>query len=176
MVRGYLLDTNILSYWFNCKYNEHAAVLRKVNLLAAADQIHISVISLGEIEFGHKVISHDPTPIQERFASFVNEQFPYCVGISRATTVEYGRIRAELFRKYSPRDRRRMVRWPEQLVDPVSARELGIQENDIWMAANAIEYNLILATNDGFNSIRAVEPRLRIEDWVTGADKPSGSD
>jgi len=51
------------------------------------------------------------------------------------------------------------------LVDPVTAKVLGIQENDLWIAAQAIERNLILVTNDGMSRIREIASELRIEDW-----------
>jgi len=37
---------------------------------------------------------------------------------------------------------------PEQLVDPCSSLQLQIQENDLWIVAQAINWSLVLATND----------------------------
>jgi predicted nucleic acid-binding protein len=51
------------------------------------------------------------------------------------------------------------------------ATTLGIDENDLWIAAQAIQYNLVLVTNDGLERIRAVlrqvAPALQaIENWT----------
>ena len=45
--------------------------------------------------------------------------------------------------------------------------ELGIDENDLWIAAQAIEHNLVLVTNDEMKRIKHVAgPVLDIEDWT----------
>jgi tRNA(fMet)-specific endonuclease VapC len=75
-------------------------------------------------------------------------------------------IRASLFEKYAPREIRRRGLRPEQLVDPVTSRELGIQENDIWLAAQALEFNLVFVTNDTMERIRDVCQELQVENWA----------
>lgn len=51
--------------------------------------------------------------------------------------------------------------------DPVTAKELGIDENDLWIAAQSIEHNLILVSNDKMARIREVAgPVLDVEDWT----------
>jgi len=56
---------------------------------------------------------------------------------------------------------------PCQLVDPVTSLELGIQENDIWIAAQAISRNLTLVTNDAMWRIRNIAGKsLHIDNWA----------
>ena len=75
-------------------------------------------------------------------------------------------IRAGVFEKYAPNVKRRRGLRPEQLIDPVTSQELGIQENDLWIAAQALEYNLVWVTNDKMERIRDVCEELQIENWA----------
>jgi len=83
------------------------------------------------------------------------------------TANTYGELRSLLFDKYAPNDKRKKNLRPEQLVDPITSLELGIQENDLWIAAQAIVRNLILVTHDKLTHIRKIAgSELHIEDWA----------
>jgi tRNA(fMet)-specific endonuclease VapC len=81
------------------------------------------------------------------------------------TSPSYGTIRARLFERFAPKDKKRKGLRAEELVDPVTSRALGIQENDIWLAAQALERNLVLVTNDSIVHIKEVVPELQVENW-----------
>jgi tRNA(fMet)-specific endonuclease VapC len=87
---------------------------------------------------------------------------PFILDIDKHTIGPYSDLRAELFKKFSPRDRRGRltVKWPEDLIERTSAKELGVQENDIWIAAQAIQYNLILVTDDHMLRLAEVSHKL----------------
>jgi predicted nucleic acid-binding protein len=57
---------------------------------------------------------------------------------------------------------------PEQLVEPVTGLELGIDENDLWIAAQSLAYNLTLVTAD--QDMKRIaefsEGQLHLEDWT----------
>jgi tRNA(fMet)-specific endonuclease VapC len=166
MVRGYLLDTNILKYWFNEATPEHHHVIRHLMALDVNAPLRISAISLGEMEYGHRCESDTDTPIQTAFKDFVNKRLPDVLRIHRSTSIHYGHIRANLFKKYAPKNKRSGLR-PCQLVDPITATSLGIQENDLWIAAQAIEFNLVLVTHDRLSCIKEVASELlEVEDWA----------
>jgi len=86
--------------------------------------------------------------------------------ITKATRISCGALRASVFEKYAPNAKRRSGLRPEQLIDPVTSQELSIQENDLWMAAQALEYNLVFVTNDKMERIREVCADLQIENWT----------
>jgi tRNA(fMet)-specific endonuclease VapC len=98
-------------------------------------------------------------------------KFPLVLDIDKHTVGPYSDLRAELFKNYSPRDRRGRltVKWPEDLFERTSAKELGVQENDIWIAAQAIQYDLILVTGDSMQRLVEVSENLdyplRIARW-----------
>jgi tRNA(fMet)-specific endonuclease VapC len=164
-VQGYLLDSNIVSYWFDAKRPEHGRVLQRIQQLPAGTPLAVSAITLGEIQYGLCVLDEAPDSGAE-LTEFINEQLPMILSVTDTTRIDYGSIRARLFRKYAPGELRRKVRMPEQLVDPVTGLTLGIQENDLWIAAQAVEHNLVLVSNDRLTRIREVAPELRVENWA----------
>jgi len=55
-------------------------------------------------------------------------------------------------------------RWIEEWVDKATGQKLQVDENDLWLCAQAKERNLILLTADKkINRIKAVVPAIRIE-------------
>jgi len=160
---GYLLDTNAVSDWLIDTKPRHPAVRAKIASLPADSPLLTSVIVLGEIEYGLRV-DRDNQPTLEPFRERVRQELPHVLTVEKATADVYGGLRAKLFDKFTPKGKRKGPR-PEQLVDPVTSLALGIQENDLWIAAQAIERNLVLVSNDGMKRIRDVAPELRVEDW-----------
>ena len=71
-----------------------------------------------------------------------------------------------MFESFAPKDKKRKGLRPCQLVDPVTSLELGIQENDLWIAAQAISRNLTFVTNDRMERIRDVAGSLCIDNWA----------
>jgi len=160
---GYLLDTNIITFW----WRKEAKVLEHINALAGKAPIRMSVVSLGEVEYGHRVEAPDgQTQVQAEYKEFIRDKFPYPLDVSETTTQYYGDLRAKLFLRFAPWDKRKKAMLPEQLRDPATGRELGIQENDLWIAAQAVEHNLVLVTHDAMKRLKEAEDELRFEDWM----------
>ncbi|HUU15972.1 MAG TPA: PIN domain-containing protein [Sedimentisphaerales bacterium] len=163
----FLLDTCIWSYWFDVKREKNLKVKSHIQKLPSDSILGISIISWGEVVYGHKVESPNETPIQAEYIQFIKSKRPKTFEIDIHTANKYGEIRALLFEKYAPKIRKPGLR-PEQLIDPVTSRELGIQENDLWIAAQAMVRNMTLATDDKLSRIREVAgDELHIENWTT---------
>jgi tRNA(fMet)-specific endonuclease VapC len=130
----------------------------------------VSVISLGEIEFGHRVNSPPSPDVQTEYLRFVNEKFPVRLELTHDAVTAYGELRGRLFDKYAPREKRKPKMRPEQLIEPITSRELGIQENDLWLCAQAAAHSMVLVTNDAMRRIREVslnmQPVLLIQNWT----------
>jgi tRNA(fMet)-specific endonuclease VapC len=176
-VPDYLLDTNIVSYWYNTACPEHAAVLSHVQAVSQPDpktgyqpKLFVSAVTLGEIEYGHRVTAAPDPAKQKEFETFVRDQCTEPLEISKHVGEPYGKLRAWLFRTF-PDKRKRKTKWPEELVDPTTSKELGVQENDIWIAAQAITHNFVLVTHDSRGNfgklLRQFRPTLQVEDWAT---------
>jgi predicted nucleic acid-binding protein len=171
------LDTNIWAYWFNKeKHPKYAATIeaRVKELTISAetgardcDRIAISVITWGEIEYGYNVMTSKERSREAPFRSFIAAQSSWMVPFDKYTAAAYGKLRAGLFQKFGPKDMKRKGLRPEQLVDPATSLQLQIQENDLWIAAQAVRYGLILVTHDKMTGIKAVAgSQLRIENWT----------
>ena len=176
-MRDFLLDTQIIRYWYDCNDRGHAAVLGNIESLIeqAASLEHkprlwVSVISLGEIEYGHRAQKGDLAEKQEAFIRFVGQQLPVELDLTQDAVTAYGEIRSRLFDKYAPVDRRKKGMRPEQLTDPISSLALQIQENDLWLCAQAVGHGMVLVTNDKMHAIREVsdrmEPALLMQNWT----------
>ncbi len=162
-MNGYLLDTNIVSHYFS----KHVHVLAKITSLPDRDLLFISAITLGEIAFGHAITQSTNPEKRAEFERFVRDEFTgtAVLAITRHTMSYYGDIKAALFTKSPPRGKKE--NHPERCIDRVTGAELGIDENDLWIAAQAIERNLVLVTNDEMLKIReAAAPLLDVEDWT----------
>ena len=161
----YLLDTCIWSYWFNSKRAQHTRVVGRIQNLASGSKLGISIITWGEIAHGHTVVSAELLPIQSEYLQFIQSKGPKTFEMDIHTASTYGELRALLFEKLPNATKRK--KRAEQIVDPVTGRELGIDENDLWIVAQAITRNLILATNDKLAQIRKVAGEdLEIENWA----------
>jgi tRNA(fMet)-specific endonuclease VapC len=176
-VRDFLLDTQMIRYWYDTKCSQHEAVAANVDFLRKQTEslehkprLLISVITLGEIEFGHRVNSSPNPSVQAEYLRFVNEQLPARLEVIEETAASFGELRRRLFDKYAPGEKRKRKMRPEQLTDPITSKELGIQENDLWLCAQAIAHDMVLVTNDAMRPIRQVsqgmQPGLLIQNWA----------
>lgn len=168
---GYLLDTNIVCFWFDRnRQPQHHRVNEQIGKLPANTPLRLSSVTLGEIEYGHRAISQTDRPIHLEFKEFIRGQLPTELDIRSTTAIYYGPLRARLFEKFSPKNGKH-VRRLTQLIDPDTDEALGIQENDLWIASQAIEYNLVLVTHDKMQRLSEVAEELslglRTEDWAT---------
>ena len=174
-IRGYLLDTNILSFWADPKRQHHQNIIKRIEALGDSP-LCISAITLGEIAYGHLAASSSgETPIQSKFNNFIRNKFPTEINVlevDRHTADPFGRLRAGIFEKYTKKDGRHSRRL-YQLVNPDDFEPLGVQENDLWIAAQALQYNLVLVTNDKMLHIKSIAQDLKVEDWLE--DKETGT-
>jgi predicted nucleic acid-binding protein len=107
---------------------------------------------------------------QAEYTKFVQEQFPEVLGMTREVAEQYGELKAWLFNNCGPAAKKSKVKRTEELVSPTTGKELGIDENDIWIAAQAKTHNLVLVTHDlrgNFGrALRQFAPALTVEDWA----------
>ena len=166
---GYLFDTNAVSPLWNARHPEHDTV-KAFFASVSQSPVWLSTIVLAEIEYGMKITPEMDIDSQNQVRHEMSNH-PFILDIDKHTIGPYSDLRAELFKKFSPRDRRGRltVKWPEDLIERTSAKELGVQENDIWIAAQAIQYNLILVTGDHMQRLVDVSENLdnplRIARW-----------
>jgi tRNA(fMet)-specific endonuclease VapC len=156
---GYLLDTNAASILWNSRHPDYD-MLRGFLQERSKSPVWVSIIALGEIEYGLKVTpqmdEESQKVIRKRMSEYV------FLDINKHTVEPYSNLRSALFIEYSPRNKRGRLKmkWPEDLQERTSAKELGVQENDIWIAAQAVQYNLVLITGDHMKRLQEVSTSL----------------
>lgn len=169
---AHLLDTSIASIVFDADHPKHDDIRARVLGLGASSTVWICSISFGEIEYGLQV---SPAIPAERHAAIRSTLARYRVyDVDRHTARYYGELRGALFRRFATRDAKGRLKQkqPEALLDPTTSKELGVQENDIWILAVAVQYNLIFVTRDRMT--RLVEAAVevysydRISLWAVG--------
>ena len=142
----YLLDSNIPGIASYPGHNLHQSViswLKQIN----ESRLYISSVSVGESKFG---LNLNPLPqnIQDDIQR-VRDAYQI-LPIDHHTADEYAIIRAKLFNKYAPKDHRNKLktRYVEDLCENTTGKELGIQENDLWIVSVAVQHHMKLVTTD----------------------------
>lgn len=133
MATRYLLDTNICIYI--AKHNPAAVRARFAQ--HTADELVMSVITLGELRFGA-----EKSQFQERAIAVINQlqSLIQVAPLTEAVGEHYGQIRANLHKIGQP-----------------------IGNNDLWIAAHARAEEWVLVTNNE-REFRRVDG-LKIENW-----------
>ena len=145
-LEGYLLDTNMARSACHKGSKPHERVRAWLGTLGD-DPVFISAVSLAESEYGLELVQ---LPAQMKLGIRSAMATYTILPIDRHTAEIYGRVRAILFNSHAPRKQRDKVgtRYAEDLREFTSGKELGIQENDLWIVSVAVAYNLVFVTED----------------------------
>jgi len=130
---SYLLDTN--HCFLLIARDPRLAVAAAAR---AAEQLTTSVIVAGGLRYGAAVSERncENAAAVEDFLGRIDQLF-----ITPATAQHYADLKSRLLIEYGPRERAR-----RRAFDLAS---LGFTDNDLWIAASAIEHDAILVGDDG---------------------------
>ena len=159
-IDGYLLDNNIISILARPRDPRYAAIEA---LFRAVSQgpIFLPVIALAEIEFG-MALSASANEEQKQALRGFFAQYPHHLPVDDNTIEPYALLRAQLWRDHGTKKTRGYwEKVPEDLAERVSGKSLGIDERDLFIASIAVQYNLILATNDQNQGMRRIAEAAR---------------
>lgn len=169
LIDGYLLDTPIASALFDAFDAKHETAVEHLDALGEG-LVFMSTVTLGEIEYG---VSVYPSVSDDRLSD-IREAARMTLELltpDREVAITYGQIRASIFKTYGRKSERGRVRtrYPERLVEESSGLSLGIQENDLWIAATAVNRNLVLVTADHAGGMTRILDtagyRARVQYW-----------
>ena len=164
-MNGYLLETNTLSALLGPDHSKHAAAVATVGALPDDALKFISCVALAELQFGKELITtftgHSPPHLTSILAQAAMGSI---VDITRHTAISYAQLKAMLaqtyLNKWMRKDRRR---WLENWIDKATGERLQVDENDLWICAQAREHNLILVTADAkIERIQRADPALQL--------------
>lgn len=114
-----------------------------VDVLRMADEVHLSVIVLGELLAGFAAGTQEPRNRRE-LAAFVDSPRVSILSVTPATAAYYATVFAQLRRKGKP-----------------------IPTNDLWLAATAMEHGAVLLTHDRhFNEVDGLLVVRQVEDML----------
>jgi tRNA(fMet)-specific endonuclease VapC len=176
---AYLLDTSVASIAWDGGNKDHALIRGRLSALGEST-VAVCAISIGEVAYGLD-ITDGADPSRHQAVRDAMETY-YVWPVDKDTSQYYSVLRGELFRRYAPRDKRGRIKAkrPEELLDTTSARELGIQENDLWIVSVAVQYDLRLVTRDDrLKRILEIAQLKygydRYEIWPVSASRPTGA-
>jgi tRNA(fMet)-specific endonuclease VapC len=111
---------------------------------------YISRVTIAELEFGFALHVASTGRQHPRAAEILRRAQEYPIReVTKHTAMEYAELRKNLAVTYlSTLIRSQRPRWVDQWVDRVTGEALQVDENDLWICAQAREYNLTLLTTD----------------------------
>lgn len=160
----YLLDTNFVSVLYDAGRPNHLAVRAALAALDPAAPQLVSSVTIGELRFGlalsraaGRPLAHIETCIER------TEEHPLAE-VGRHTAEAFGHVKSSVALQRID-IQRRIPRWVESWSDRVTGQLLQIDENDLWIAAQAVERNLVVVTSDpDFTRVIApAVPELRVQ-------------
>ena len=143
----HLLDTNVISVLFDTRRPNHAAVRTALAAIDPGDAQYISVVVMAELRYGIEAAARagqNVTHVRQTLDQA--ERYPLA-DINRHTAEAYGDVKAGLAHHFLDLSRR-PPRWLEDWKDRASSKTLQVDENDLWIVAQAIERNYRLVTTD----------------------------
>ena len=143
----YLLDTNFVSILYNRKHPLHVAVRNEIQALDPQAPQYISVIVLAELQYGLLLAEAVGKKVDHIRQTIERAKERPLAKVDHHTAEAYGDVKARLATTYLDLDKK-IPKWVEDWIDRATGKELQIQENDLWIVAQAIERNYVLLTTD----------------------------
>ena len=163
-MRGYLLDTNALSAYYNETHPAHEAIRSAIDALDKEAPLLVSVISLGEIEFGIRLAEYEGsahlTELRDRLDRIRQHAR---LEVSHHTGEAYAELKTAIAKRVMRPGRKKRPRYIEDWVDRGSGKALHIDENDLWICAQAKERDLtVVSTDNDFQIFKLVDPSIEL--------------
>ena len=162
---GYILDTSVLSAHLDPEHQRHVHIRQRVRQLEDDATLFLSAVSLAELRYGVKlaeIFGHARLPTLQKMLADARS-YPL-LDVTRHTAAVYADVKTTLVRKYFANTAaRRRPRWIEDWVDQTTGKTLQIDENDLWMCAQAKERDFLVCTADGrMRRISDADPDVRL--------------
>ena len=148
---GYLLDTCAISALLDAQHPDHAVMRAAVEAIEEGAPRYVSCITLAEIRFG-ALLDEAATGKTSPRTTQILKELRSCpvLEVTQHTADEYGVLRTNIALTYLKKFvRANRPRWIENWKDRATGERLQVDENDLWICAQARERNLVLITTDG---------------------------
>jgi predicted nucleic acid-binding protein len=166
-VAAFLLDSNILFTLLDArKAIRYTNAWDHLRAIPQGTRIAVSAMALSEADVGCCLGQRDIILARAEISDLIRQHRFYIEPVTQFTAPHYGDLKARLCRKYQPK----RARWPERWKDIPTGADIGVEEPDLIMAAQALEHGYVLVTGDGMDQIRTVlrdaNLALDFEDWT----------
>jgi len=161
-VEAYLLDTSALTPLVNEGHLKHQAARAIIDKLGSAP-IYVSVIALAEMLYGFGLYKKFEGSVLPNADGMMSKALGYpCLGISNHTASAYAELKSTLAKHYLPTPKKEFrKRHVEDWVDQFTGKTLAVDDNDIWVCAQAREMNFVVVAGDKMERIRKGDPLLK---------------
>jgi predicted nucleic acid-binding protein len=147
---AYLLETSILTISLDMGHPRHGDVANTLAALPSNSMRYVSAVGLAELLFGaelaRRIGNADVRSLREKIRS---ARAHAVLDITGHTAAAYAEIKAKVAEKYLTSTLRRdRPKYIEDWIDKATGKALGIDENDLWVCAQAKERQMTLITAD----------------------------
>ena len=159
---GYLFDTSALSTSLDTRHPRHSDVRAAINELDPESKF-VSVIVLAELGFGVRLAETDSAAHSRYLEEMLMKAHGHAVlELTQHTASAYAELKATLAGAYLAKALRRdRPRWVDDWVDRATGQKLQVDENDLWICAQAKERALTVVTTDyGMRRIQAADSEV----------------
>lgn len=160
---SYLLDTNLVSVLYDPSRPNHEAVRNAVANLDPTSVKIVSAITLGELRYGLALSKAVGKPTRHIESCIERTENHPLAQVNRHTADAFGLVKSSIaIQRVNIVSR--PARWVEAWSDRITSQMLQIDENDLWIAAQAVERNLVIMTSDKdfVDVIAPALPQLRV--------------
>lgn len=162
---AFLFDTTVLSIYLDPTHPHHAQKGQSLAALPIDNPRFISAVALAELDFGTKLAEVMGKGNLSALKAMIAQARTHAVlDITHQTASVYAEVKARIAQKYLARMLRKdRPKYIEEWVDKATGQKLGIDENDLWMCAQAKERDLVIVTADGrMRRIADADPDIRM--------------
>jgi tRNA(fMet)-specific endonuclease VapC len=165
-VDGYLFDASALSARLNEDHPYHASASAIIEGLPSDAIKLVSVITLAEIDYGIRLAEQLGSKRLDDFRQRLDVIRRYTpLDLTHHTSEAYAELKARIASHVRRRPNRKLTRFIEDWIDSGSGKGLQIDENDLWICAQAKERDLIVITTDtDLRTISSYDPEVRV--WL----------
>jgi predicted nucleic acid-binding protein len=150
-MEGYLLDTCAVSAYLSPTRPNHAIVRDRIDTLEAESLKYVSVITLGELVYGAQLSANSEGVDIASFEDLIMEARKYpLLSVTDHVADSFGKLKASLAVTCIPRrlKRKKRPRWVEDWIKAATGRDMQVDENDLWLFAQAHDRDLVFLTTD----------------------------
>lgn len=168
-MEGYLLDTSVISAYLDPTHSRHTKVNAAVEALVGKGFRYISVVALAELTTGAEYVEAFSNQAIPAFRDrLIRAREHPLLNITQHTATAYAELKCSVAVEFMPKAMKKKAtrpRFVEDWIDETTGKILSIDENDLWMCAQAKERDLIFITSDGkmVKRIGKADTSLRIE-------------